>query len=184
MSKTYVLPLTRAEEAGKKQVRLVRAAARIALVMLESDEQTSKCLFVRHQTKGLELPGGAIEFGETPIQAGLRELSEEAGIRLSSTHALTLVTMIPVVDHRGGCWLDIIYGTIARPYQIETQQEAELPVQWLTAEEIVGQVDQQLSSYTASLTALSASEQWNNLSTPQQYPLFMQNKRKRSDTQF
>ena len=115
MSETYIVPLTRGEEAGKKPVRLVRAAARIALVMLESDKRTSTCLFVRHQTKGLELPGGAIECGETPLQAGLRELSEEAGIQLSATHPLTLVTMIPVVDHRGGCWLDIIYGTVVRP---------------------------------------------------------------------
>src|SRR5579859_6644004 len=143
MSETYVLPLTRAEEVGKKPVRLVRAAARIALVMQGSDELTSKCLFVRHQTKGLELPGGAIEFGETPLQAGLRELSEEAGIQLSATHPLTLVTMIPVIDHRGGCWLDIIYRTVVRPDEIETQQDAELPVQWLTVEEIVEQVDQQ-----------------------------------------
>jgi 8-oxo-dGTP pyrophosphatase MutT (NUDIX family) len=160
MSETYILPLTRAEEAGKKPVRLVRAAARIALIMQGSDERTCKCLFVRHQTKGLELPGGAIEFGETPIQAGLRELSEEAGIQLSSTHSLTLVTMIPIADHRGGCWLDIIYGTTVRPHQIEMRQESELPVQWLTAEEVVEQVDQQLSSYDASLTALSISEQW------------------------
>ena len=158
MNEAYILPLTRAEEAGKKSVRLVRAAARIALVMQGSDDETSKCLFVRHQTKGLELPGGAIEFGETPLQAGLRELSEEAGIQLPSMHALTLVTMIPVVDHRGGCWLDIIYGTVVRPYQIETQQESELPVQWLTVEEVVAQVNQKLSSYEASLTALSASQ--------------------------
>ncbi len=159
MSEGYLLPLTRAEEAGKKPVRLVRAAARIALVMLESNERTSTCLFVRHQTKGLELPGGAIESGETPLQAGLRELSEEAGIQLPATHSLTLITMIPIVDHRGGCWLDIIYGTTVRPHQTETQQEAELPVQWLTAEEITTQVDQQLSSYAASLAALNTSEQ-------------------------
>ncbi len=129
MSEGYLLPLTRAEEAGKKPVRLVRAAARIALVMLGSHERTSTCLFVRHQTKGLELPGGAIESGETPLQAGLRELSEEAGIQLSTTHALTLIAMIPVIDHRGGCWLDIIYGAAVKPDQLEARQKAELPVQ-------------------------------------------------------
>jgi 8-oxo-dGTP pyrophosphatase MutT (NUDIX family) len=159
MSETYLLPLTRAEEAGKKPLRLVRAAARIALVTQGNNERTSTCLFVRHQTKGLELPGGAIESGETPLQAGLRELSEEAGIQLSATHPLTLITMIPVVDHRGGCWLDIIYGTVVKSHQIETRQDAELPVQWLTAEEIMTQVDRQLSSYAASLAALNTSKQ-------------------------
>jgi 8-oxo-dGTP pyrophosphatase MutT (NUDIX family) len=127
--------------------------------MQASDEQPRVCLFVRHQTKGLELPGGAIECSETPLEAGLRELSEEAGIQLSPTHSLTLITMTPVVDHRGGCWLDIIYGTAVKPDQIETLQEAELPVQWLTAEEIMIQVDQQLSSHAASLAALNTSEQ-------------------------
>ena len=160
MSETYALPLTRAEEAGKKPLRLVRAAARIALIMQGNDERTSKCLFVHHQTKGLELPGGAIECGETPLQAALRELSEEAGIQLSATHSFTLVTMTPVVDHRGGCWLDIIYGTTVRPYQIETQQEAELPIRWLIAEEVARLINQQLSSYVASLTALNTSKQW------------------------
>jgi hypothetical protein len=73
---------------------------------------------------------------------------------------LTLVTMIPVVDHRGGCWLDIIYGAVVRADEVEMRQEAELPGQWLTEEEVMGQVDQQLSSYDASRTALSASKEW------------------------
>jgi len=158
MSEAYPLPLTRAEEVGKKPVRLVRAAARVALVMLGDNRQTRKCLFVRHQTKGLELPGGAIEFGETALEAGLRELGEEAGIRLSATHALTLTTVIPVVDHRGGGWLDIIYSAVVGSDQIETLEGAEFLVQWLTVEEIVEQVDRGLSSYGASLSILRAYE--------------------------
>ena len=152
MSEEYLLPLTRAEEAGKKPRRLVRVAARIAVIAQWPDRR--KCLFVRHQTKGLELPGGAIEPDEVPLQAVLRELSEEAGIQLPVDCPLTLIAMVPVKDHRRGSWLDIIYGTVVTPSQIPAQQKAELPVSWLTAEEIEGQVDQQLSSYTAALTAL------------------------------
>jgi 8-oxo-dGTP pyrophosphatase MutT (NUDIX family) len=158
MKAEIVLPLTRGEEAGKKPVRLVRAAARIAIIARWPDG--CKCLFVRHQTKGLELPGGAIEPREEPLEAGLRELGEEAGIELPLNQPFTLISMIPIADHRGGSWLDIIYGTMLASFQISQQQEPELPVSWLTADEIEGQVDQQLSSYTAALMALRESIGW------------------------
>src|SRR5436305_10948833 len=102
----YILPLTRAEEAGKRLPRLVRAAARIAVVM--QGPPGYRCLFVRHQTKGLELPGGAVEPGETPSQASLRELSEEAGVYLPVDPWMILIDTVPVKAHRGGSWLDII----------------------------------------------------------------------------
>lgn len=37
-------------------------------------------LFVRHPTRGWEIPGGHLEAGESPEQALLRELKEETGI--------------------------------------------------------------------------------------------------------
>jgi 8-oxo-dGTP pyrophosphatase MutT (NUDIX family) len=160
MSEIYPLPLTRAEEAGKKPLCLVRAAARIAIIAQQGDEYT--CLFVRHQTKGLELPGGAIEAGEKPQQAGLRELGEEAGIEVPVDHPLILIDVIPIIDHRGGNWLDIIYGAVATPLQLIARQEAELPICWLSAKEIKDQVDQQLSSYSAALKALSRLVLWTN----------------------
>jgi len=152
MNEIYPLPLTRSEEAGNKPVRLVRAAVRIAIVARYPDEY--RCLFVRHHIKGLELPGGAIEAGEMPLQAALRELDEEAGIQLLPDHPLKLVTFMPVVDHRGGNWLDVFYATVAMPEQLTVRQEAEFPISWLTAEEIQSKVDQQLSSYQAALMAL------------------------------
>lgn len=160
MSELPPLPLTRAEEAGKKQVRLVRAAARIAVVRQCNNERI--CLFVLHQTKGLELPGGAIEAGESPQQAGLRELREEAGIQLLHDQPLSLIDMIPIIDHRGGNWLDIIYGAKASPSQLILHWEAELAVHWLNVRQIKELVDPQLSSYNASLKAISATELWQN----------------------
>lgn len=160
MNEEYLLPLTRAEEAGKKPLRLVRVAARIAIVVQWPEGY--KCLFVRHQTKGLELPGGAVEPDEAPLQASLRELSEEAGIQLPVDYRLMLIAMVPVKDHRGGSWLDIIYGTMVTSLQIAAQKEAELPVSWLTAEEIERQVDQKLSSYTTALTALTECINWTS----------------------
>jgi 8-oxo-dGTP pyrophosphatase MutT (NUDIX family) len=152
MSEEYIVPLTRAEEIGRKPTRLVRAAARVAIIT--QWDSASKCLFVYHQTKGLELPGGAIDPDETPLQAGLRELGEEAGVILPNDIVLTLITMTPITDHRGGSWLDIIYGVVVTPVQISMQQEAELPISWLTANEIEDQVDKGLSSYKAALMFL------------------------------
>ena len=152
MREVYPLPLTRSEEAGKRPVQVVRAAVRTAIITRQVDE--CKCLFVQHYSKGLELPGGAIDAGETPLQAALRELREEAGVQLPLGHPLVLVAFIPVIDHRGGNWLDAIYITVVTPDQLSMQQEAEFPIYWLRAEEIHSQVDRELSSYQAALTAL------------------------------
>jgi 8-oxo-dGTP pyrophosphatase MutT (NUDIX family) len=160
MSEGYLLPLTRSEEAGKRLPHIVRAAVRIAVVGQWPDG--CKCLFVHHPSKGLELPGGAIEPDEKPSQAGLRELTEEAGIQFHIAHPLILITMLPVKDHRGGSWLDIIYGTLIMPRHIRVHEGAELPISWLMAEEIEERVDRQLSSYKAALTALTECMNWNS----------------------
>ncbi len=158
MSDAYPLPLTRAEAAGEKPPRLVRAAARIAILAQHGKER--KCLFVRHQIKGLELPGGAIDPGEVALQAALRELSEEAGVLLPTNHRILLITMIPITDNRGGNWLDIVYGTVVDPAQLTVQPDAELPVLWLETQEIQHQIDQQISSYKAALAAVEALAAW------------------------
>lgn len=48
-----------------------------------------KLLLVEHRMKGRDffnLPGGGIEENETPEEAALRELNEEAGVSLSLIH--------------------------------------------------------------------------------------------------
>lgn len=42
--------------------------------------QGGKVLFVRHPSRGWEIPGGHVESGETPEIALMRELKEETGL--------------------------------------------------------------------------------------------------------
>ncbi len=43
-----------------------------------------KLLFTRHRERGLELPGGKVEQGETSLAAAVRETMEETGYALSA----------------------------------------------------------------------------------------------------
>lgn len=42
-----------------------------------------KLVFTKHKQRGIELPGGKIEEGETPLAAAVREVYEEIGASLS-----------------------------------------------------------------------------------------------------
>jgi len=42
-----------------------------------------KLVFIRHRTRGIELPGGKMEPGETPLAAAVRETYEETGASLT-----------------------------------------------------------------------------------------------------
>ena len=102
------LPVTHGELTGQKIPQIVRTAVRIAVFTGEG--QAARCLFVRHPHKGLELPGGALEPLETPKEGAFRELREEAGLILDDCPT-AVAGYIPVLDSRGGYWLDIVLST-------------------------------------------------------------------------
>jgi 8-oxo-dGTP pyrophosphatase MutT (NUDIX family) len=102
------LPVTHGELTGRKIPQIVRTAVRIAV--FTGAGQSARCLFVRHPHKGLELPGGALEPLETPKEGAFRELREEAGLILDDSSA-AVAGFIPVLDSRGGFWLDIVLST-------------------------------------------------------------------------
>lgn len=47
-----------------------------------------KLVFTRHKVRGIELPGGKMEPGETPLAAAVREVFEETGASLSAIHLI------------------------------------------------------------------------------------------------
>jgi 8-oxo-dGTP pyrophosphatase MutT (NUDIX family) len=130
-----ILPLTNGEIISKKEVHIVRAAVR--LVVLRNINGQSECLFVKHPTKGMEFPGGAIEPNELPSIAALRELQEESGMVFTSEILeIKLLGFKSVIDARGGFWLDIILCTMLDTRnQIKKTTNSEFETKWLSLEQ-------------------------------------------------
>jgi 8-oxo-dGTP pyrophosphatase MutT (NUDIX family) len=132
------IPVTHGELTGQKIPQLVRTAVRIAV--FASQDQTTKCLFVKHPHKGLELPGGALEPLETPEEGALRELREEAGFILND-YPTTVAGFIPVLDSRGGYWLDIVLATHLPAISVLTAAPSqEFETFWLVSHQLDGVV--------------------------------------------
>ena len=144
------LPLTQGERVGP---RIVRAGVRI--VALHSQGGARHCLFVHHQVKGWELPGGALDPGESPDAGARRELREETGIVLPGGTSLALLTFLLVEDQRGGHWADIVFW-IDLPQKPDPRTDGEMTTEWM-----VLPIAPDTVSHNASLalTALTAADQ-------------------------
>ncbi len=70
-------------------------AATVAAGVLLFDEQDRVLLVDPTYKPGWEFPGGVVEEGEAPAQAGIREVAEEIGLRLDRLPTLLLVDWEP-----------------------------------------------------------------------------------------
>jgi len=132
------LPVTHGELTGRKIPQIVRTAVRIAVFIGEG--QAAKCLFVRHPHKGLELPGGALEPLETAEEGAFRELREEAGLILDD-YPTAVAGFIPVLDSRGGYWLDIVLSTrLPEESTMAAAPMKEFETHWLSNHQLDGAV--------------------------------------------
>jgi 8-oxo-dGTP pyrophosphatase MutT (NUDIX family) len=73
-----------------------------------------------------ELPGGALDFGETPLEAGVRESSEEIGVSIDQ-ESLTLAACCAYVLKGSDCEshrIHIIYrANLGAPLQVRHSKE-------------------------------------------------------------
>ncbi|MFE6000651.1 NUDIX domain-containing protein [Streptomyces sp. NPDC056454] len=70
-------------------------AATVAAGVLLFDEQDRVLLVDPTYKPGWEFPGGVVEEGEAPAQAGIREVAEETGLRLDRVPTLLVVDWEP-----------------------------------------------------------------------------------------
>jgi 8-oxo-dGTP pyrophosphatase MutT (NUDIX family) len=86
--------------AGEAMPALKRAAVAIALTASERGGEaafllTRRAASLRSHSSQWALPGGRCDPGETPAQAGLRELHEEVGLKLDEDDVLALLDDYP-----------------------------------------------------------------------------------------
>ena len=124
------LPLTYSEARGLKGAHIVRAGVRFAVI-----DSYNHILFVNHPKKGWELPGGALDPREHPMQAAFRELEEEAGLVLEK-RMLETAGFVPVEVLDGSHWVDIVFALRIREQEKVFADSAEFPVRWFSAPSI------------------------------------------------
>jgi 8-oxo-dGTP pyrophosphatase MutT (NUDIX family) len=98
----------------RRLVRTFQPTYTIGAVVIVRDPQLTQILLLRQPPgAGWSLPAGLMDRGETPIEAAVRELGEETGIRLP-TERIRPANPNAIV-HTRGQWVDTVFEAEVEP---------------------------------------------------------------------
>jgi 8-oxo-dGTP diphosphatase len=103
-------------------------AAPIAVEVWVFDPSLQQVLLVKHRWRGWVPPGGAVDPGEHPRQAALRELDEETGLRVE-VRSRPAAVAVRAFHHKWEPTLGLSYAAVA-DLASPIRGEAGQPVAW------------------------------------------------------
>ncbi|HKB90849.1 MAG TPA: NUDIX hydrolase [Opitutaceae bacterium] len=103
-------------------------------------------------TFSLEIPGGVIDLGEDPVEAGLRELREEAGFSGENARIIGRVHPNPAIQNNT-CHL-VLVENAKRTHELEWDTDEELEVLIAPVDEVYAMVQQGQITHAMVLDAL------------------------------
>lgn len=90
-----------------------------------------------------ELSGGGVRAGESSLQAILRELTEEIGLKFSADEAILLKEAQKDEENGGGCFKDFwLFKTDIKAEDITFPDKEATEAKWVTIDELLNMVDQ------------------------------------------
>ncbi|MCI0519166.1 MAG: NUDIX domain-containing protein [Chloroflexi bacterium] len=75
----------------KRQVSPIEASSRSAAVIISADNQVALIERLRGGRRYYVFPGGGINAGESPVEAMIREVHEELGVRVAAGRLLAVI---------------------------------------------------------------------------------------------
>lgn len=92
----------------------------------------------------IDLPGGTVEEGETPLEAMIREVQEEAGVAIDQAKAKHVITSADYSDH--GAEYSLFSVQLAERPEVTISWE-HAHYAWLSRDEFLAEAKQSMDRY-------------------------------------